>query len=54
VQALMDDAKEWMDQWFKEIRPWSPKEIDRDRNVWLRIHGIPAHAYIWDILYQFY
>jgi hypothetical protein len=34
-----------MDQWFKEIRPWSPKEIDRDRNVWLRIHGIPAHAW---------
>jgi hypothetical protein len=54
VQALMDDAKEWMDKWFKEIRSWSPKEIDRDRNVWLRIHGIPAHAYIWDILYQFY
>ncbi|GAU35280.1 hypothetical protein TSUD_274820 [Trifolium subterraneum] len=21
VQALVDDAKEWMDQWFSEIRP---------------------------------
>jgi hypothetical protein len=41
----MVDAKEWLDQWFQEIRPWSPKEIDRDRVFWLRIYGIPAHAW---------
>jgi hypothetical protein len=21
VQALLEDAKDWLDQWFKEIRP---------------------------------
>ncbi|MCI77557.1 hypothetical protein A2U01_0098827, partial [Trifolium medium] len=24
----MDDAKDWLDQWFREIRPWSPKDVD--------------------------
>jgi hypothetical protein len=45
IQALMVDAKEWLDDWFQEIRPWSPKKIDRDRIIWLRIYGIPAHAW---------
>ncbi|MCH85835.1 hypothetical protein A2U01_0006687, partial [Trifolium medium] len=45
VQALMEDAKDWLDQWFKEIRPWTPKDVDVERLVWLRIYGIPAHAW---------
>jgi hypothetical protein len=45
VEALMDDAKEWLDQWFSEIRPWSPDEIDNERTIWLRIYGIPSHAW---------
>ncbi|MCH82641.1 hypothetical protein A2U01_0003452, partial [Trifolium medium] len=45
VQALMEEASGWLDQWFKEIRPWSPKEIDVERTIWLRIYGIPSHAW---------
>ncbi|MCH88317.1 RNA recognition motif, partial [Trifolium medium] len=45
VEALMKEAKSWMDQWFKDIRHWSPKEIDRERIVWLRLYGVPAHAW---------
>ncbi|MCI03917.1 DUF4283 domain protein, partial [Trifolium medium] len=45
VQALLEDAKDWLDQWFKEIRPWNPKDVDVDRVVWLRIFGIPVHAW---------
>ncbi|MCI28617.1 DUF4283 domain protein, partial [Trifolium medium] len=45
VQALMEDAGGWMEQWFKEVRPWSAKEIDQERLVWLRVYGIPAHAW---------
>jgi hypothetical protein len=45
VEALMEDAKEWLDQWFSEIRPWSPDEIDNERTIWLRIYGIPSHAW---------
>jgi hypothetical protein len=45
VEALMEDAKDWLVQWFKEIRPWNPKDIDTERLVWLRIYGIPIHAW---------
>ncbi|GAU42969.1 hypothetical protein TSUD_188420 [Trifolium subterraneum] len=45
IQALMEDAKGWLDQWFKEIRPWNNKEIDNERTIWLRVYGVPAHAW---------
>jgi hypothetical protein len=45
VEALLEDAKDWLDQWFTEVRPWIPKDIDLERIVWLRIFGIPAHAW---------
>jgi hypothetical protein len=45
VQALMDDAKGWLDQWFKHIRPWRPQEVDMERVIWLRVFGVPSHAW---------
>jgi hypothetical protein len=45
VQALRDDAKGWMEQWFKDICPWSPKEINTSPVAWLRVYGIPPHAW---------
>ncbi|GAU45707.1 hypothetical protein TSUD_86830 [Trifolium subterraneum] len=45
VKDLMEDAKGWLEQWFKEIRPWNPKEIDVERSVWLRHYGVPSHAW---------
>jgi hypothetical protein len=45
VQALMDDAKGWLDQWFKQIRPWRPQEVDMERVIWLRVFGVPSHAW---------
>jgi hypothetical protein len=45
VEALMEDAKDWLDQWFTEIRPWSPDDIDHERTIWLRIFGVPIHAW---------
>jgi hypothetical protein len=52
VEALMEDAKDWLDQWFKEIRPWNLKDIDPERIVWLRIFGIPIHAWNNDFFEQ--
>jgi hypothetical protein len=45
VEALLEDARDWLDQWFSEIRPWTPKDVDLERTVWLRIFGIPVHAW---------
>ncbi|GAU49526.1 hypothetical protein TSUD_377390 [Trifolium subterraneum] len=33
VKALMEDAKGWMDQWFKEIRSWCPNDLDVERTI---------------------
>ncbi|GAU10269.1 hypothetical protein TSUD_423290, partial [Trifolium subterraneum] len=45
VQALLDDAKDWLYQLFTEIRPWNPNNVDVNRVSWLRIFGIPLHAW---------
>ncbi|MCH79650.1 DUF4283 domain protein [Trifolium medium] len=38
-------CEEWLNQWFREIRPWNAKEVDVDRIIWLRVFGIPACAW---------
>ncbi|MCI01860.1 hypothetical protein A2U01_0022889, partial [Trifolium medium] len=45
IEAVMMEGKDWMEQWFRDIRPWNPKEVDTERVVWLRVYGIPAHAW---------
>jgi hypothetical protein len=45
VKALMEEAKGWLDQWFVEIKPWSPNDIDVERTIWLRVYGVPVHAW---------
>ncbi|GAU42391.1 hypothetical protein TSUD_296890 [Trifolium subterraneum] len=40
----MEDAKGWMDQWFKGIRSWCPNDLDVERTIWLRIYGVPSDA----------
>jgi hypothetical protein len=34
-----------LEQRFNEIRRWSPKDVDLERNIWLRTYRIPAHAW---------
>ncbi|MCH84931.1 DUF4283 domain protein [Trifolium medium] len=45
IKALMEDAGGWLEQWFKEIRSWSTGDVDNERLVWLRVYGIPVHAW---------
>lgn len=41
----IEDAREWLYQWFKWIRPWKPSDIDPERTTWLRCYGVPVHAW---------
>lgn len=34
-----------MNKTFEDIRGWSPMEVDNERTVWVRCHGIPIHAW---------
>lgn len=38
IQALLEDAKEWINEFFEDIRQWNPKEIDKERVVWVRCY----------------
>lgn len=42
---LVNNDKEWLLEWFEEIRAWSPREIDNERCAWIRCHGVPYHAW---------
>lgn len=43
--GFVDEAKDWLFQWFRWIRPWNPKDIDKERVAWIRCFGIPIHAW---------
>lgn len=30
-------------RWFTDIRPWEPLMVARERSIWLKILGMPAH-----------
>ncbi|GKV03570.1 hypothetical protein SLEP1_g15846 [Rubroshorea leprosula] len=42
---LVQGASDWLGQWFSEVKPWSPKEVAKERFVWVRCQGAPLHAW---------
>ncbi|GKV51195.1 hypothetical protein SLEP1_g57866 [Rubroshorea leprosula] len=42
---LVQGASDWLGQWFSEVKPWSPKEVAKERFAWLRCQGAPLHAW---------
>lgn len=36
MQSLINDGREWLTQWFSEVQPWRPREIDNERLTWIR------------------
>ncbi|XP_058733329.1 uncharacterized protein LOC131604933 [Vicia villosa] len=45
IQELLNDASSWWKQWFRSIRPWKETDIDKERILWIRVHGTPCHAW---------
>lgn len=45
MEALIQDAADWLGNWFKNIRKWSPEEIDNQRLTWVRCYEVPVHAW---------
>lgn len=42
---LIKDGRSWWSQWFTEIRRWKEEDVDKERATWLRVYGIPCHAW---------
>ncbi|XP_058758617.1 uncharacterized protein LOC131631862 [Vicia villosa] len=45
IKNLISEGKSWWSQWFSEIREWKEKDVDKERVTWLRVYGIPCHAW---------
>ncbi|XP_058750760.1 uncharacterized protein LOC131623755 [Vicia villosa] len=45
VDMFIEERRLWWEQWFFSIKPWEPSDIDTERLVWLRIWGVPCHAW---------
>ncbi|XP_058763296.1 uncharacterized protein LOC131636700 [Vicia villosa] len=45
IKELIEEGKWWWQQWFKNIKPWQEKDIDEARVVWIRVYGVPCHAW---------
>lgn len=34
-----------MDKLFKDVRKSNPREVDKERTIWVRVYGIPSHVW---------
>ncbi|XP_058732678.1 uncharacterized protein LOC131604238 [Vicia villosa] len=45
VEVFIEERREWWEALFSSIKPWSSKDVDAERFLWLRISGIPCHVW---------
>ncbi|GKV19323.1 hypothetical protein SLEP1_g29603 [Rubroshorea leprosula] len=45
LKHLVEEGRDWLSQWFTDVRPWSPTEVATERFTWLRCQGVPLQ--IW-------
>ncbi|GKV12724.1 hypothetical protein SLEP1_g23841 [Rubroshorea leprosula] len=45
LRDLVKLGKDWLSQWFEDVRPWTPNMIACERFVWLRCQGVPLQAW---------
>ncbi|GKV12840.1 hypothetical protein SLEP1_g23934 [Rubroshorea leprosula] len=45
LEDLVHGASDWLGQWFSEVKPWSPKEVAKERFAWIRCQRAPLHAW---------
>lgn len=42
---LLAEEEEWLSEWFVFLRPWSKRDVNGRRKVWMSIYGIPLHGW---------
>ncbi|GKU96309.1 hypothetical protein SLEP1_g9557 [Rubroshorea leprosula] len=45
VKELVDGNLQWVTAYFDRIKYWAPSDIAEERFVWVRIQGLPIHAW---------
>lgn len=51
-KVFVDEAKDWLFQWFRWIRPWMPNDVDKEHVAWIRCFGDPIHAWSADFFIE--
>src|SRR3954470_6783514 len=47
IQEMLCDGCSWWKRWFKSLRPWTKGDVDKERVMWVSIHGVPCN--IWSV-----
>ncbi|GKV41639.1 hypothetical protein SLEP1_g49143 [Rubroshorea leprosula] len=45
LKELVENGKDWLGNWFEEIKPWSPNMVARERFASIRCLGLPLHTW---------
>ncbi|GKU88292.1 hypothetical protein SLEP1_g2574 [Rubroshorea leprosula] len=45
VKELVDGNLQWVAAYFDRVKYWAPSDIAEERFVWVRIQGLPIHAW---------
>ncbi|GLT45722.1 hypothetical protein SLA2020_195340 [Shorea laevis] len=45
LKEIVENAKQWLNQWFDDIKPWSPNMVATERFVWLKCLGVPLQVW---------
>ncbi|GKV37223.1 hypothetical protein SLEP1_g45280 [Rubroshorea leprosula] len=45
LKDLVEMASDWLNQWFENVRPWTPEAVAKERFVWLRCQGAPLNVW---------
>ncbi|GKU96282.1 hypothetical protein SLEP1_g9530 [Rubroshorea leprosula] len=45
LKDLVELEANWLEQWFEEVRPWTPDMVSKERFVWMRCQEVPLNAW---------
>jgi hypothetical protein len=45
LERRIKAKEEWLGYYFFDIKPWSPVLVNVNREVWVKVYGIPIHAW---------
>lgn len=45
VEEFLKERRNWWGQWFVDIKPWQPTDVDKESLAWLKISGNPCHVW---------
>jgi hypothetical protein len=45
LERIIKAKEEWIGVYFFNVKPWSPNLVNQKRQVWVKVFGIPLHAW---------